>query len=215
MLNQMAHQIRTPIHELWRQATGSDTAAVVFLIALFATLLFVANAMQQTASHLIWAFGRDDALIFSEHVSRVHPTLEVPVWGLLVNAICVLVTGCLYLASTAAFNALVNSSIVLQMVSFAIPCGIMIIQRRKEAILPSDRLFKLPSWFGWGCNLLVVAFALIEVIFFCFPTALPVSGASMNYTCAIIAVFGIFGAMNWWWHAKKHYHGPTTDFVGV
>ena len=183
-------------------------------MALFFILLFAINAMQQTASHMIWALGRDDALIFSKHIATIHPTLEVPVWGLLVNSGCILITGCLYMASTAAFNALVNSTVTLQMISFAIPCFILMLEKRSEEVLPKTRMFKLPSWLGWGCNALVVIFAIIETVFFCFPTAIPTTGTSMNYTVAILGVFGIFGAGNWWCHAKKHYHGPTIGLVG-
>lgn len=136
--------------------------------------------MQQTASHLIWALGRDDALIFSAHLSHIHPVLEVPVWGLIANAVCVFVTGCLYLASTTAFNALINSSIVLQMVSFAIPALLLMIRRRDETVLPRSRAFAVPDWLGWLCNLTVVLFTVIEVIFFNFPTFLPVTGSSMS-----------------------------------
>lgn len=185
--------------------------------------------MQQTASHLIWALGRDDALIFSTHLSHIHPVLDVPVWGLLANACCVFVTGCLYLASTTAFNALINSSIVLQMVSFAIPALLLMIRRRDESVLSISRAFMVPSWFGWLCNLTVVLFAVVEVVFFNFPTFLPVGGSSMSelllsccfrkavadnltdYTCVVLAVMGVFTTGNWFWHARKHYMGPVIE----
>lgn len=202
---------RFPIYVLWREATSSAAAATTFLVALFIILLFVINAMQQTSSHLIWAFGRDNAVIFSAQLSRIHPTLEVPVWGLLANAGCVLITGCLYLASSAAFNALINSSIVLQMVSFSIPCAMLLAQKRNENVLPSTRQFKVPAWLGWAANLTVVGFAIIEVIFFSFPTILPVTGSSMNYTSVVIGIMGLFIIANWFLHARTHYTGPAID----
>lgn len=200
-----------PIYELWRQATSSNAAATAFLVSLFLITLFIITAMQQTASYLIMALGRDDALIFSSRLAQIHPTLDIPVWGLLVNAACVLITGCLYLASTAAFNALLNSCIVLQMISFWIPCVMLVIRRRSEAVLPSERAFKVPQWLGWTCNLVVIGFGLIELVFFCFPTALPVTGSSMNYTSAIIGVEGLFIVVNWFCYAKRHFQGPIIE----
>lgn len=167
------------------QATSSVPAATTFLVALFVILIFVTNAMQQTASHLIWALGRDDALIFSARLSHVHPVLDVPVWGLIANACCVFVTGCLYLASTTAFNALINSSIILQMVSFAIPASLLMFRRRDESVLPKSRAFAVPNRLGWLCNSIVVLFTIVEVVFFNFPTFSPVSGSSMSEFLAV------------------------------
>lgn len=71
-----------PIFELWRQATSSMAAATAFLVSLVVILFFVINAMQQTASHMIMAPGRDDGLIFHKQLSNIYPVLEVPVWGI-------------------------------------------------------------------------------------------------------------------------------------
>ena len=144
-----------PIYELWRRAISSSAAATAFLVFLFLIALFDITAMRQTASYLIMALGRDDSLIFSSKLSQTHPTLDVPVWGLLVDAACVLINGCLYLASTAAFSALLNGCMVLYMISFWIPCVMLVIRRRSEAVLPSDRAFKMPQSLGWTCNLVV------------------------------------------------------------
>ncbi|OTA24033.1 hypothetical protein BTJ68_13262 [Hortaea werneckii EXF-2000] len=67
-----------PIYALWRQATGSATASTIFLIALMLVVFFVVNAVQQTASHLIWTLGRDNGLLFSNRIGTMHPTLHVP-----------------------------------------------------------------------------------------------------------------------------------------
>ena len=176
----LIYLLRMPIFELWRQATSSVASATAFLVSLVVILFFVINAMQQTASHMIMALGRDDGLIFHKQLSNIHPVLEVPVWGLLANAGCVLITGCLYLASSAAFNALINSSIILQMLSFAIPCFMLLLQRRSKSVLPEDRVFKAPEWIGWLSNVIVIVSAIIQTVFFSFPTTYPVSGSNMS-----------------------------------
>lgn len=70
------------------------------MAALMVAMPIRLNAMQQTTSRLTWALARDDALILSTYLSRVHPDLNVPVQALLFNAAVVLLTGCLYMAST-------------------------------------------------------------------------------------------------------------------
>ncbi|KAK6364538.1 hypothetical protein LTS17_012161 [Exophiala oligosperma] len=103
-LNDLATIILTktgfPTYELWIQATRSEAAATVFMAALMVAMPIRLNAMQQTTSRLTWALARDDALILSTYLSRVHPDLNVPVQALLFNAAVVLLTGCLYMAST-------------------------------------------------------------------------------------------------------------------
>jgi choline transport protein len=66
---------------------------------LFAGFIGV-NAMQQTASRMTWALARDDALVFSTQLSKVHRRLNVPVQALVFNGAVVLLIGCLYMAST-------------------------------------------------------------------------------------------------------------------
>jgi len=169
-----------PIYELWRQATGSQTAATVFVILLLLIVFFAINAVQQTASHLIWAFGRDNGLIFSSKLAEMHPNLEVPVWALLANAFVVFIAGCICLGSAAAFNALINTGVILQIVSFAIPCVLLMFRGRSEKFLLKDRWFKMPSWLGWIANATVPVFALIELVFFDLPTSIPTTGSSMS-----------------------------------
>jgi len=201
-----------PIYELWRQEAGS-AAATAFLAALLTINLFVINAVQQTSSHLIWAFGRDNGLVFSKHLAKMHDGLGVPVWSLLANAAVIFIAGCIYLASTAAFNALINTTIILAMISFAIPCLLLMCRGRSEKFLFKDRWFKLPDWLGWVCNATVVVFAIIELVFFDLPTSLPTTGSSMNYTSAVLATMAVFSAINWVLYARKHYKGPRIDLA--
>lgn len=169
-----------PIYALWISATKSVAAGTVFQVCLALNLGFVANASQQTTSRLLWAFGRDNGFMFSGVFSTVHPGLEIPLWSLLINAFWVLVFGCIYLGSSAAFNAILNSAIILQIVSFAIPCTLLLWQKRSPLLLPESRSFKLPGAVGWIANIGVVITAIIQVVFFTFPPALPVSGSTMS-----------------------------------
>lgn len=61
---------------------------------------FVLNAVLQTASRLTWAFARDNAIIFSGALSKVHPTLDVPLNAIILDAALIAVCGCIFLASS-------------------------------------------------------------------------------------------------------------------
>ncbi|EXJ68395.1 uncharacterized protein A1O5_08187 [Cladophialophora psammophila CBS 110553] len=197
-----------------RQGLRSTALAVAFIIVAIIMSVFILNAIQETSSRLAWSFARDNGLVFSSRLSRIHPTLQVPVYALFLTYGILVVCGCVFVASTTAFNALIGSSIVLQEISFLIPVALLIYRRRGPKYLPPTRYFAPPSAVGWIANVIVVAFSLITTVFFNFPVFLPTSATTMNYTCVILGIALLLGVMNWFAHARKHYQGPTIKFEG-
>lgn len=100
--------------------------------------------------------------------------------ALLLDAGLIFVCGCISLASSAAFNALVGVFSLMQMISFAIPAALLVYRRRSEKVLPRKRAFKVPEMVGWACNIGTIVAAVIETVFFTFPTVLPVTGNNMS-----------------------------------
>ncbi|KAF4474688.1 HNM1-Choline permease [Fusarium agapanthi] len=185
-----------PIFQLWRTATRSDAAGVTFLVLLTIIVIFVLIAIQQTTSRLIWAFARDHGLYLSHHFSQLSPKLRgIPTNALILNTVLVFFCGCLFLASTAAFNALVGSFLLLQMISFALPAALLIYQKRSTTFLPRSRGFRVPDPVGWICNFGTIVAAIIEVVFFVFPGSLPVSALSMNYASVVLLILLLFSVM--------------------
>ncbi|KXJ87192.1 amino acid/polyamine transporter I [Microdochium bolleyi] len=200
-----------PIFELWRQATNSDLAATLFVVALHVITLFSVNAVQQTASRMAWAFARDGGLPPRHKLAHVDARQLVPVWALCANAAIVLIGGCIYLGYTAAFSAIISSSLVLQLVSFAIPAALLLWHRRSPVVLPADRPFRVKAFIGWSANIFTVVLSIVFAVIFTFPGAIPVTGNSMNYASAVIAAVGILGGLNWIFYARRHYTGPSID----
>ncbi|RVX72561.1 hypothetical protein B0A52_03751 [Exophiala mesophila] len=197
-----------PAYEIWYQASKSKAAATTFMAILLTAATVALIAVQQTASRLTWSFARDNALLGSKFMGTIHPSLGVPVWALLANALVVFIIGCIFLGSSTAFNAFIGTSLILQQVTYAIPAALLMYRKRSHSFLPIDRPFKLYSPIGWLVNIVTVVFAIIVVIFYNFPVILPVVGSNMNYTSAVIGIMAIFAAINWFIHARKKYHGP-------
>jgi len=197
-----------PVYEIWIQATRSRTAATIFMMLLFIAAMVALAAVQQTASRLTWSLGRDNALFGSTFFGRVHSSLKVPVWALLLNGSIVFIIGFIFLGSSTAFNAFIGTGLILQQITYAIPAALLIYQRRSTSFLPTHRPFKLPGPIGWLANIATISFAMVVLIFYDFPVVLPVSGSNMNYTSAVIGVMFIFGGGNWFLHARGSYHGP-------
>jgi choline transport protein len=153
----------------------------VFLVIVIVIFTFILIAIQQTTSRLLWAMARDQGLIYSTRFAKLSPRLgDIPVAALLLDAGLIALCGCISLGSTAAFNALVGVFSMMQMTSFAIPAALLMYRRRSKKVLPRKRAFKVPEAMGWACNIGTVVAAVIETVFFTFPTVLPVTGSNMS-----------------------------------
>lgn len=150
------------------------------MVLLLVAVVLSLNACQQTASRLTWSFARDDALVLSKFIGRMHPTLNVPVWAIIANSGVVFVIGCVYLGSSTAFNAIVGTGLVLQQLTFSMPVALVLYRRRGPQWLPKTRGFRLPGVVGWIANSVTCLFGLLVLIFFDFPFVVPVTAGNMS-----------------------------------
>lgn len=112
--------------------------------------------------------------------------------------------GAITLGSKAAFSDLVGSFVILTTASYAIAIGAHLFSGRKN--LP-----KGPFWmgkYGYAVNFLAFIFIVFFNIIFCFPYALPVTVAAMNYNSVVLA--GVTALTAFWWvvHGIRNYPGP-------
>lgn len=176
-------RLRFPIYEIWHQATRSDAAATAFMMILLVAALAAISAQQQTASRLTWSLARDDAIIGSKFIRKIHPTLGVPLWALLFNNVVVFIIGCIYLGSSTAFNAFIGTALILQQLSYAFPAALLMYRRRAPIVMSTSRQkrsFRLAGPFGWIANTFTVVFAVIVLVFYNFPVVLPATGSNMS-----------------------------------
>lgn len=155
------------------------------MVPLFFAASFALIGAQEAASRLTWSLARDHALFGSKWLSKVNPTLEVPVCGLLFNFSIMFIIGCIYLGSSTAFSAFIGTGLILQHVSYAFPAALLMFRKRSGEWLPGSRSFRLPGPVGWVVNIVTVCFAVLVLIFYDFPTVMPVSGENMSKSLAL------------------------------
>lgn len=91
--------------------------------------------------------------------------------------------GCILLLYTdlrTAFNALLGSMIVLQLLSFIIPLVLLICRRRGTRYLPHDRAFRLPMILGWVVNVYAIIVGSTLLVFFLLPPFRPLTAQNMS-----------------------------------
>ncbi|ETS77323.1 hypothetical protein PFICI_11197 [Pestalotiopsis fici W106-1] len=140
-----------PLLQILNLATDSRAGAVCLLMFPLMCLVFAGTACLTTSSRMIFAFARDGGLPASRTWWKTHPTLQVPLNALYLNALVVVVFGCIYLGSTVAFNAILSATVVALGISYGIPIAVNLVCLRRK--LP-ERSFTLPAWLGWTVNII-------------------------------------------------------------
>jgi hypothetical protein len=146
----------------------------------------------------------------------------------------VTVLGCIYIASDRAFNAFVGTFAILTTLSYLTAILPNLLTGRKNVrpgpVSPTLTTvvknnskprqesnlskFYIPS--PWGPIVLAIACAYIIVfdIIFMFPYSMPVSVATMNYSCVMVGGITILLALGYAWKRKHGYVGPQVAFEG-
>jgi choline transport protein len=151
-----------------------------------------------------WSLARDNATPFSKFFSSVNEDLSCPIPATVFTGIMTTAFGAITLGSRTAFSDLVGSFVILTTASYAIAIGAHLFSGRKN--IPRG-----PFWMGQaGFMINAIAFALIIFfnILFCFPYALPVETATMNYNSVILMSTVALTAFWWFVHGFRKYPGP-------
>ncbi|PTU20299.1 hypothetical protein P175DRAFT_0510223 [Aspergillus ochraceoroseus IBT 24754] len=159
-----------PSLEAYYQVTGSKAAAT-FLQACIALICY------------------NNGLPFSRYWNHIDPQYKFPVRTALLSAAFTVLFGVIYIASTTAFNSMINITTLLANVAFTIPQGILAIGGRNK--LPA-RHFNLGR-FGYPVNIFSVLWLILSGVLFCLPVTLPTTLSSMNYGSVVLV--GIFLAI--------------------
>ncbi|KAH7317000.1 amino acid permease [Stachybotrys elegans] len=203
---------QSPLTEMIFQSTGSRAAATVLTVAVAFCFVNGANGCVSSGSRLLWAMARDNGTPFSQFFSQLHPTLNVPVRTILLQAVFNLLFGLLYLGPEVAFNAYIASCTLFLNLSYAAPVLILLIRGRTMVIEKSPDFSLGKGVFGYIVNWTSVLFVLVTSIFYCFPPFLPVDASSMNYVIVVIGIFVLF-LVGLWLHKRNAYSGPKFDVI--
>ncbi|EIT74507.1 amino acid transporter [Aspergillus oryzae 100-8] len=217
------HKAFIPSMEVYYQATGSKVGATA--LQAFMTFLYWSKSVSFacgpsqwiTSSRIAWAFSRDvcfqaqprikNGLPFSHYWNFIDPKFNIPVRTTFLSVSFCLLYGLVYIASSTAFNCIVNMSILFLNISFTVPQAILATVGRDK--LPV-RAFNLGRW-GYAVNIFSTVWLTFSGILFCFPTKLPATAGSMNYGSAVLVGVYIL-IMLLWLERKNKFTGPKINW---
>ncbi|ODV66580.1 amino acid transporter [Hyphopichia burtonii NRRL Y-1933] len=189
-----------PILDIYYQALGNKAGAICLGVLIFITACGVTISSHTWQARLCWSFSRDNGLPFSKYLSIIDPNLGVPLNAHLFSSFWVAVLGCLYLVSDTAFNSMVVGCITFLLLSYCVPT-ICLLYRGRENIHHG------PFWLGfWGtlCNYITIAWSLFALVFYSFPTTMPVTRGNMNYVSVVIAIYFVWALAYWFFPIRKY-----------
>ncbi|RCK67115.1 Choline transport protein [Candida viswanathii] len=189
-----------PIMDIFYQATRSKAAAIglEFLILLTACLCSV--QCQIWCSRSIWSFSRDKGLPFSNIWSKVNTKTGNVVNAQLFQNFWVAVIGCIYLASTTAFNSILVSCVTFLLLSYIPPTLFLVFQR--------NNIKHGPFWLnqvGLASNIGLLVWATFAFTFYNFPAVMPAASGNMNYSSLVFGLVVIFAVFDWYFRARHQY----------
>lgn len=120
--------------------------------------------------------GLQQGLPFAEYWQHIDPKRGIPWRTTLLSAAFCALYGLIYVASTTAFNSIINATCLMLNLSYVIPQGVLLTQGRDKLPRRAFSLGKL----GYTVNLYSVVFMIVIGVVFCLPQTNPTTAGSMN-----------------------------------
>lgn len=185
---------------IFHTVMGTPGGGLGLTFLVLGITLFCSISITTAASRCTWAFARDEAIPGAKLIAKVHPTLGIPVWALVVVTIVQALLGLINLGSSSAFTAFVSVGVIALAVSYAIPIGISLWYKRTAV---STAQWRLGPVVGPIVNVIALAWIAFEVVLFSMPTALPVTSISMNYASVVWIGFLALSAVWYFAYGRK------------
>ncbi|MFJ2217658.1 amino acid permease [Streptomyces sp. NPDC101062] len=180
------------------------TAAKILLPVVILAQLFCANAGLASASRMVFAFSRDNAMPGSRLWRRLSPRTKTPVPAVWLSVAVPFVLALPSLYSTTAYFAITSINVIGITPAYAIPIYLKL--RAKDRFTPGP--WTLGRWskpIGW----IAVVWVAFVTVLFCLPQVSPITVDSFNYApLALLAVLGL-AAILWAVRGRRTYGIPA------
>ncbi|KAI1612688.1 amino acid transporter [Exophiala viscosa] len=195
-----------PIIAIFYEATGSVGGAIGLTTLITVIALVSLCFLMAQSSRVIFSFARDHGLPFSDTISKVHPTLHVPVYSILTVLVVNMALMAIYFGSVTGFNTVLGISTEGFYLSYIMPL-LMRIWGRVSGRGEIDSAYSLGR-FGMLFNVIGILYLAFAAIVFNFPSTNPVNGSTMNYTSAAVGVSGLIATATWLTTGRTRFTGP-------
>ncbi|RNJ60334.1 hypothetical protein D7B24_008716 [Verticillium nonalfalfae] len=200
-----------PFMQIYLDVTESRAGATIMSLMLILIAIAATVAGVTSTSRTLWAFARDKATPFDHYLSFVNKTQHVPARAVVVVTILQMLLGLIYIGNTTAFNAVLSMAIIGMYLSYALPIGYMLFRGRKVLYANDYGKFKLGKALGPAMNVVSLIWMAVVVVFSTFPTMMPVTAQTMNYSTVVLAGWVLFGVVYYFAYGRDKYLVPVIN----
>lgn len=126
--------------------------------------------------------------------------------SIILSSVISILLSLINIGSAVAFNAIISLVVAAFFGSYAVPIAILAWRRATGYPLQYGP-WKLGR-FGLATNIIALVFLVITFIFSFFPIAIPVTGATMNWSCVLWGAIMLLGTF-WYYIKQRHvFTGP-------
>jgi amino acid transporter len=195
---------------LW-QSTVGNRATMFFLFIVFVAIECSNCANLTSASRMIYAFARDQALPGSSYLYVMDKSCGCPLRAIWLAVIISFLLGVPGLANSSVLSALFSLTATGLYASYMIPILLRVTVAR-DTFQPAE--FNLGAWsipMGWFS----VCWCILMIIILCLPETSPVSISNLNYSPLALGSILIFAWVYWLVSARFWFKGAlNTSIVG-
>ncbi|KAM3165098.1 GABA-specific permease [Lachancea thermotolerans] len=198
----------SPLPQILYNALGKKwTIAIMTLIA--ACQFLMGCSILTAISRQIWAFARDDGLMFSKYIKVVNKKLSSPLRATWFGAVCALVIGLLCLIGGTASNALFSLGIGGNYLAWMAP-NLLRMTTGKDLFRPGA--FYMGKTWSPIVNWTAIVFQIFILIMIMFPAeSKGITPDAMNYTVVICGGVWIGSMIYFFVYKKKAFNGPKSN----
>ncbi|KAG9773076.1 Choline transport protein [Exophiala dermatitidis] len=198
-----------PLVQLMYNVSGGELGSTLGMTIFFLLLSsVVAGPSVITAiSRIIWSFAREGGM--PKFMARVDERQHVPVNALIFTWLCVCALACVYIGNSTAFYGLSSGTTAVLVVSYCMPILIHVIWGLEPSGLKPGP-FTLGKW-SKPINYGALAWSTYLITFLCFPTTMPTTAATMNYSCLVLGFGFVLAGVTWFLYGKKLYRASADE----
>ncbi|KAJ0284060.1 hypothetical protein COL940_004250 [Colletotrichum noveboracense] len=201
----------SPMAQIYLNSTQNVSVAVFLQVMTFTVGAGASMNLVGSAGRAIHSAALDGAL--PPVLSKIHPKWNVPLRALLVTFVALCLICLIYIWNTTAFFAFLSAFLILQMVSYTIPIGLLMYRS-------IGKEFELGPWqigrFRVIVHTMLVVWCALLIVFPSFPTTLPVKASNMNYSIVIVTGIFAFATVLYFAYARGRFTGLKLEtLVGI
>ncbi|KAL0941706.1 Choline transport protein 6 [Colletotrichum truncatum] len=200
-----------PFMQIFLDVAKSRAGATVMSLIIILTAIAATVAGITSTSRTLWAFARDRATPYDEHLSKVNKQHQIPVYSVVLVTVLQMLLGFIYLGNTTAFNAILSMAIIGMYSSYIIPIVYMVSYGRKKLGASDYGPFKLGPVLGPVLNVISLIWMAVVVVFSTFPSAMPVTPQNMNYSIVVMTGWLVFGIAYYVSFGRNKFQVPVVD----